>query len=254
MLFPIVLLGIETIDLNGPGSTTPFSGFDSLNVNFIGNWPFGGSYSLAIGQSENLIFLGSGGGVYILDVSQPLQPIEISDLVRARGLLGNTRVNGFYTNGGEIFYDSMRKLLFLASGIGGIEIWNVDNPLQPQRQCRYITQGYPIDIFILGNYAFIADYKEGFLILDISNANSPTQIAFYALPEIRKVSVLGDFAYVLNGGQGNPGLLIFDLSNIANPTQIGYCPGASGTALDIQIDYPYAYVPVPLMGFSCPLT
>lgn len=42
---------------------------DSLNVRFVGNWPFGKSYAVAIDSARNLAFCGSGGGVYILDVS-----------------------------------------------------------------------------------------------------------------------------------------------------------------------------------------
>ena len=46
------------------------AGFDSLNVRFVGNWPFGKSYAVCVDSVRNLVFVGSGGGIYVLDVSQ----------------------------------------------------------------------------------------------------------------------------------------------------------------------------------------
>lgn len=44
-------------------------GADSLNVRFVGNWPFGPSNAVAVDTARSIAFCGSGGGVYILDVS-----------------------------------------------------------------------------------------------------------------------------------------------------------------------------------------
>ncbi|RKZ20949.1 hypothetical protein DRQ18_05300, partial [bacterium] len=52
-------------------SFVSLSGFDSLNVTFVGNWPFGPSYAVTVDTTRNLIFLGSGGGVYVLDGDNP---------------------------------------------------------------------------------------------------------------------------------------------------------------------------------------
>ena len=41
----------------------------SQNVDVIGRWPYGPAYSVATDNTGNIVFLGSGGGVYILDVS-----------------------------------------------------------------------------------------------------------------------------------------------------------------------------------------
>lgn len=44
-----------------------YAGFDSLNTRFIGNWPFGVTYAVSFDPSRNLVFCGSGGGVYVLE-------------------------------------------------------------------------------------------------------------------------------------------------------------------------------------------
>ena len=58
--------------------TTAVRAQDSLNCRFVGNWPFGFSEAVALDPARNLAFCGSGGGVYVLDVSNPAQPQENS--------------------------------------------------------------------------------------------------------------------------------------------------------------------------------
>lgn len=59
--------------------------FDSLNVRFVGNWPFGPSEAVAYDLIRNLVFCGSGGGVYVLDVSNPATPQKISERIHSQG-------------------------------------------------------------------------------------------------------------------------------------------------------------------------
>ncbi len=37
---------------------------ESLNVRWVGAWPFGPAYAVAGDSARDLVFLGSGGGVY----------------------------------------------------------------------------------------------------------------------------------------------------------------------------------------------
>ncbi|NPV14584.1 hypothetical protein HPY86_06600, partial [candidate division WOR-3 bacterium] len=62
-----------------------FCGFiwaqDSLNCRLVGGWPFGLSYAVAVDEARNIAFLGSGGGVYILNVANPSNPVKISEAI-----------------------------------------------------------------------------------------------------------------------------------------------------------------------------
>ncbi|MEO0156289.1 MAG: hypothetical protein ABIL07_04165, partial [candidate division WOR-3 bacterium] len=58
----------------GSGDNSIFA-YDSSNVRFIGNWPFGPSNAVAIDQARNLVFMGSGGGVSVLNVANPSAPV-----------------------------------------------------------------------------------------------------------------------------------------------------------------------------------
>ena len=48
--------------------------FDSLNISFTGNWPFATASAVSCDSARNLSFCGAGGGVYILDVTNPSNP------------------------------------------------------------------------------------------------------------------------------------------------------------------------------------
>ena len=57
--------------------------FDSLNVRFVGNWPFGYySWAIAYDSVRDYVFCGSAGGVYIFDVSNPSFPQKITDRIQ----------------------------------------------------------------------------------------------------------------------------------------------------------------------------
>jgi hypothetical protein len=58
---------------------------DSLNCHLVGNWPFGPSSNAAVDPTRQLAFCGSGGGAYVLDVSNPAAPAVLSDGIRTRG-------------------------------------------------------------------------------------------------------------------------------------------------------------------------
>ena len=55
---------------------SPNSG-DSLNVSCVGRWPFGSSYAVEV--QDDLVYLGSGGGIYVLDISDPTSPMVVTE-------------------------------------------------------------------------------------------------------------------------------------------------------------------------------
>ena len=77
------------------------AGFDSLNVRFVGNWPFGLSYAVCVDSTRNLVFVGSGGGIYVLDVSQVSNPVGVSGVGTRGVVLG-------------LHYDNTTQILYLS--------------------------------------------------------------------------------------------------------------------------------------------
>ena len=63
----------------------PQSGNDNLER--IGEWPYGSSFSVAVDSVRNINFLGSGGAVLILDGTDKTKPQLITDTIRTAGLV-----------------------------------------------------------------------------------------------------------------------------------------------------------------------
>ena len=156
-----IILGVVVIALAGLWAggcqrrkppERPFSGFDSLNVRFIGDWPFGPSYAVAHDNSRNLVFCGSGGGVYILDVSNPSNPVKVSEAIHSGGVVNS------------LFYDPSNHRLYIAGEQGMLEIWDISNLSNPYKLGYYFTPGHALGVYVSGNYAYVADGDSGLKI------------------------------------------------------------------------------------------
>jgi hypothetical protein len=145
--------------------------FDSLNVSFAGNWPFGPSYAVACDAIRDLAFCGSGGGIYILDVSSPSFPLFLSEGIHTRGIVYG------------LFYEGSLQRLYIAAGTAGIEIWDVADPQVPAKLGYYDTPGKANSIFVAGSYAYVADMSAGLRVIDISTPSNPQEVGNCATPD-----------------------------------------------------------------------
>ncbi len=126
--------------------------FDSLNTSFKGNFPFSYSYALAMSPEGDLVFVGSGGGIYVTDVSDPQNPVVLSE-VRTRSLVD------------QCTYDPVNKRLYVCAYFSGIEIWDLSDVYNPTRMSRFATEPYPRSgIAFIGNY-LILHYQLQHLVL-----------------------------------------------------------------------------------------
>ncbi|MEO0227929.1 MAG: T9SS type A sorting domain-containing protein [candidate division WOR-3 bacterium] len=209
-----------------------YSRFDSLNVHFVGNWPFGYSCAVAYDSLRDLCYLGSGGGVFILDISDPSNPIEVSRIkTRGGGILGLVYLNNF---------------LYLSDWTYGFEIWDVSNPSVPLRigGCEILGGSF------LGNgawglavcppYAYVVSKDSGLVVVDISNPTNPYEVArCYLFQQCTNVALSGNYAYVCHFSYGE--LAVIDITDPLNPTQIGGCSFMS-PPVDVAILDTFAYV------------
>ncbi|OYD14269.1 hypothetical protein CH330_09070, partial [candidate division WOR-3 bacterium JGI_Cruoil_03_51_56] len=146
-------------------------GNDSLNVRFVGNWPFGPSHAVAYDSSRQLAFCGSGGGLYILDVSDPAEPQSIAESIRTRGV-----VKG-------LFYQPSAQRLYIAAKAAGLEIWDVSTPSIPVKLGCYATPKYVYDVVVEDQYAYVAEATAGLGVIDISNPANPHEVGRCETPD-----------------------------------------------------------------------
>jgi len=173
-------------EIINPHGETGNMWFDSLNVRFVGNWPFGAfSFATASDSLRNIAFCGSGGGVYILDVQNPTNPQKLSEKIHTRGFVF------------DIFYDPSDSMLAVASGEGGLELWDVKDPGTPVKLGWIDTPGSAYGIAVSGSYAYVADDDAGLRVIDISTPSNPTEVGYCDTPSYAwGVAVSGTYAYV----------------------------------------------------------
>ncbi|MFN0068653.1 MAG: hypothetical protein ACKVYV_13580 [Limisphaerales bacterium] len=173
------------------------------------------------------------------------------------------------------------RLAYLALESGGLEIFDVADPVAPRRLGGVDTPGNSHDVAVQGPFAYLADGDAGLQVVDVGDPGAPRLVGTLDLPGLSSgVRVRGTVAYVADGfaglhvvdvsdparparhgsliTSGNPlrldvanglayvasfseGLLIVDVSDPANPVVRGTAH-TGGVALDVQVVGDWAYV------------
>jgi len=205
-------------------SAVTLSQGDSLNCRLVGSWPFGPAQAVAVDSARNLLYCGSGGGVYVLDVSNPAQPVKLSEAIHTRGL-----VTGLFLAAGR---------LYIADGPAGLEVWNVSTPSNPQRLGSCVTPDYAKGVAVAGSYAYVADYLSGLRVIDACDPAQPQEVGHCVTPDYAYgVAVADSHAYVADYS----GLRVIDVSDPAWPREVGYC-ATPGFAWGVALAGSHAYV------------
>ena len=260
---------VNYASLQSVSDHTLLFGFDSLNVSYEGSWGFGQSFSISSDTSGNIVFIGSGAGVIILDVTNPAAPVKLSE-ISARGLVD------------AICYDEAAQRLYLCAYFAGFEIWDVSDLTAPVKLGGGVTNGLPRGgIFSNGNYVYVVTVADGVQVFDVSSPSAPVNtgncplstsnfawnsakqgdLIFAALGNgglkvvdvsdpsdphvegtyssvVTGVFVADDYAYVASY---NFGLRILDISNLSAITQVGSC-AITGYPSRVQVIGDYAYI------------
>ena len=118
-------------------------------------------YAQDIVVAGGLAYLATGGdGVRILDVIEPINPVEISHYDAP----GETK--------GLFHKDSF---LYTVNGKKGLQIIDVSNPFKPVQVSSYKIRGDSTEVTVLENWAFVAGGKAGLLALNVKNQSSPKE-------------------------------------------------------------------------------
>lgn len=181
------------------------------------------------------------GGLYVFDVSTPSSPVMVRTLPEfedARNLAIDGE-NLFLTMGGygtgelvilditdpaipvtisRFPFDSDVWNVFVAppraytGGTGGLSIIDITDPAQPS----LIASGlFPADdVYVSGNYAFLAGGFSGLTVVDISDPMEMTEVDFFT--DNRGVGFFAESVYIQDNYAfigGSYGLVVFDIYN-----------------------------------------
>lgn len=200
---------------------------DSLNVSFVGGWTFGKlSFAVEVDSINDVIFASSGGGIYVLDVSDPTNPFKISDIAP----MSDVVLDIFLRDDGK---------LFVAAGKGGVEIWDVKDPYNPVRLSRFYVGKAVWTLATFGDYLYVADETDELKIVKINNPYHPFTVDSLRLPFALYGVYVSDSLLFIADGEG--GLIVADITIPEHPVIIGSYD-TPGFSYRVEKKGNYAYV------------
>jgi hypothetical protein len=197
----------------------------------IGRWPFGPCLAVAVDDARQLIFEGSGAGIYVLQNQEPNPPLKVAEL-KLPGL-----VKG-------LFYESSKKRLYVATEGAGLRIIDVTTPTTPKEIGSAASPSWANAVYVYGNYAFVAAHSDGLAIFDVSNPAAPKLAKAVPTPstalDVQVVSPIGwgVYAFVANAGYG---VRVIEVTVPDLATEVSYF-NTPVDAQGIAINYPHAFV------------
>ncbi|MGM0470124.1 MAG: hypothetical protein ACQERB_15095 [Promethearchaeati archaeon] len=104
------------------------------------------------------------------------------------------------------------------------------------------TEGGGYDVYVNGDYAYIADDWKGLAIIDISDPTNPGAPIYEDIPSgwAQAVYISGNYAYVAYTGMTKNGLAIIDVSDPEHPVLVANVD--TECAWDVYVSGNYAYV------------
>ena len=141
---------------------------DSINCRFIGNWPFGPSYTAALDTARALAFVGSGGGVCVLNDSVSGSPVKVSEIATRGMVLGLCYAN---------------NRLYVADWTGGLLVISVSDPAHPTEVGYCTTPGYAMGVAVANQYAYVADGDSGLRVVSVADPAHPQEVGHCGTPD-----------------------------------------------------------------------
>ncbi|MCH7761915.1 choice-of-anchor B family protein, partial [candidate division TA06 bacterium] len=245
-------VGLVIIDLSDPTSPTLVTNYTHPNVTSVHNLFVAGDYAyLASNTTDN---------VEILDISDPTNPLWVSSydcgcggfihdmtvidtLMYASFFFGgfyivnvadptNPQFLGFKDYPGSANHNSWptedgRYLLTTDETTGGhVRVWDIQNFLNIVEVGSYeVAPGRIVhNVYVRGDFAYIAYYGDGFRVLDITDPTNPIEVGYYDTQ-----NAWGTYPFTPSGNiyvsDTNDGLFIFGFDTT-------YGGGIEGTVTD----------------------
>ena len=172
-----------------------------------------------------------GDYAYIADYSYGLKIINISTPANP-SLVGSLATDG---NAMEVIVT--RDDAYVVDNDKGLKIINIVNPTNPVLVGSLDTDGGANGVAVVGGYAYVADGHRGLKIINITTPSEPDLVGDLDFEYAIGVTILGDYAYVANGG----GLKIINVATPAVPVLLGGLD-TDGSAYVVVVEGNYAYV------------
>ncbi len=179
---------------------------DPSNSSSIGQYP-GNNQACEVVVAGDIAYLASWeDGLVILNVSNPAQITNIGQICTTGYLISEVTLHE------EI-------AMITDTETGDLLFINVTDPVNPTQLTYRYEGGIACDVKIKDDMAYIADWNEGVIVLDISNWNDVSVVTTIAsLSAVAGLDIADDCLYVSDWEEG---VFIYNISDILNPVEIG---------------------------------
>ncbi|MCK4357380.1 MAG: hypothetical protein KAW92_01305 [Candidatus Cloacimonetes bacterium] len=147
-------------------------------------------------ENYDYAFIANGlnGGITIIDISDPLNPISVSNLP-INGLSQDVYVLGNYA--------------YLANGENGLEIIDISDPTNPFTVSNCPTDGFAYSVYAQEHYVYLVDKYKGLIVIFIEDPFSPYILGtLEMLTEPVSIYISGSYAFLTD----NEGLKIIQVA------------------------------------------
>jgi len=227
--------------LGSGGSVVIFDISDTTNPQQIADISFPGSFVQGIYIRATLMFVADGEkGLRIVDISDPLYPLEI-------GAYDGPWVQGVFAKNNLVYATENTDNFHLA-------IYSVSDPQSPYilGQCILPTASAP-EIIVSGEYAYVANESGGLRILNVSDSTNPFEVSHLIPPgDVYSLSIYCDSFLLLSTKSciGNGGLWVVNIKNPYNPYTIGCDTSLFWGGRDVSYFSHFAYVSTGFEGIK----
>lgn len=200
----------------------------------------GSATSIAVNGNYCYLACG-GGGLKIFDITDPSNPVYVKSVKEGNLSVGRIFISGNYlynanandlqvfdvsnatepvykgkvngANGAKFIYIEGNYLYARFNSLYNdhLIIFDITNPIDAVKKGDYqlpdTTSYSPRDLYVSGNYAYLAEGDDGLFIVDVTDKNNPVQVCIYQ-PETSYpandytgVSVNGNYAYLADKGK-----------------------------------------------------
>ena len=250
--------GFKTIDISNPADPVEAGMYSihghSCNIALSGKYAYlangsGGLKIFDISKPGSLSLSGSygtgdqprkvvtsGNFAYIADWRQGLMIVDISDPSKpAKASFVDT---GYKTLDVAI----QENYAYLAVEIG-LRVIDISDPYNPFKValCWHNNLYDAVTVSISGDYAYLGNLEDGFIIYDVSDPSNPVEVSHpYSYGSVWDIAIADNYAYVADG---HSCLTVFDISNRSDPFIAGrYNPWGIDCAYEVTLSGKYAYI------------
>ncbi|MDD5772597.1 MAG: PKD domain-containing protein [bacterium] len=214
-----------------------YSGLQIVDISSPEN-PYMAASVIGIGSAKdvyiegNYAYVATSTGLHIIDINNPVIPHTEKSVAN----IGSAK--GIYVSGNYAYAAVSDYAYTYPAGPTGLQVIDISDPENAFKISNVNITGPASDVYVAGNYAYVADANGVVQIIDISYPLNPILIRNIPIPSPAiSIYVEGNYVYVLSESAG---LQIIDIGVMVNPSIVANA-GSPGSTYH-QISGNYAYI------------